>query len=443
MGCILDLFGLRVKDKPKENQKLTLSTQSYQKNIKDESKKIHKQRIQRIKKRKIKRKLIILQKNKDCWTEDYKKFNYDLIKNIKGKYNNLLLFKNIQFYYSQIIRKTKDSLNQDINIYKIEGFIYLTEYDKNWNPKFKLQKGLFLINLKQRKFLLNGQGEEYQGKSTFIKYIGNFKNGEYISEPNNTINIENNNQQTKRNNQKITITDMTTGIQYNTEHHNRKQQVQVQNFWCKYNQLISNNDLNLLKNQRWINSSIIDSYVLKLNLESDNQYFDLKFQERQKIKRILFLPTSLTTNLGENFDKQKATYLLEQELLEYSQMDLEITRIYQKFGFPINKNFHWYFLFVDAEAGLVQIFNSTSYSNDFFTHNQYLIDTLADVLKINIKLQQIHQESGQQINSYSCGYHVCNFMKFCQEQQFTNNQQQYQYDEKNIIQTLEKIIDKD
>ncbi|CAD8188641.1 unnamed protein product [Paramecium pentaurelia] len=443
MGCLLDLFGLKEKEKPKENQKLTLSTQSYQKNIEEESKKIRKQRIQRIKKRKIKRKFIILQKNKDCWTEDYKKFNYDLIQNIKGKYNNLLLFKNIQFYYNKIIRKTKDSLNQDINIYKIEGFIYLTEYDKNWNPKFQLQKGLFLINLKQRKFLLNGQSEEYQGKSTFIKYIGNFKNGEYISESNNKINIENDNQQTKRNNQKIIITDMTTGIQYNTEHHNRKQQVQLQNFWCKYNQLISNNDLNLLKNQRWINSSIIDSYVLKLNLESENQYFDLKFQERQKIKRILFLPTSLTTNLGENFDKQKATYLLEQELLEYSQMDLEITRIYQKFGFPINKNFHWYFLLFDAEAELVQIFDSTLYSNDFFTHNQYLINILADVLKINIKLKQIHKESGQQINSYSCGYHVCNFMKFCQEQQFTNNQQYYQYDEKNIIQILEKIIDKD
>ncbi|CAD8108949.1 unnamed protein product [Paramecium primaurelia] len=381
----------------------------------------------------------------DCWVKDCQKFNYDLITNIKGKYFNVLLFKNIQFYYKKINSKMKDSNYEDVNIYEIEGFIYQTEYDIHFNPKYKLQRGIFLINLKERKFQLNGQGEEYQGKSTFIKHIGKFKNGEYISEPKNTINDQNTNQQTKRNNQKIIIiTDVTTGIQYNNQKIMRKQQVQVQNFWCKYNQLISNNDLDILKNKRWITSSIIDSYVLKLNLDSEDKYFNLKFQERQKIKRILFLPTSLTTNFGVYFDKQKVTYLLEQELLEYSQMNLEITRIYKKIGFPINlNNFHWYFLLYDAEVEQVQIFDSTSNFNNFSIKNENLINTLADVLKIKIKLKQIHKESGKQINGYSCGYHVCNFMKFCQEQQFNNNQKDYQYDEKNIIQILQKIIAKD
>lgn len=35
-------------------------------------------------------------------------------------------------------------------------------------------------------------------------------------------------------------------------------------------------------------------------------------------------------------------------------MDLEITKIYKKIGFPINKNnFHWIFLLFDAETGEV------------------------------------------------------------------------------------------
>ncbi|CAD8176836.1 unnamed protein product [Paramecium pentaurelia] len=455
MGCLLNvLLQKKEDDQHQNNQKFQTSSQDIEKESERDLKKEQPKNTQ------TDNKFDDSEKNKDdlgaknnsldgnvddCWVKDCQKFNYDLIKNIKEKYVNVLLFKNIQFYYNKINSKMKDSNYQDVNIYEIEGFIYLTEYDIHFNPKYKLQRGIFLINLKERKFQLNGQGEEYQGKSTFIKHIGEFKNGEYISEPKNTINDQNTNQQTKRNNQKIIIiTDVTTGIQYNTQKIKRKQQVQVQNFWCKYNQLISNNDLDILKNKRWITSSIIDSYVLKLNLDSEDKYFNLKFQERQKIKRILFLPTSLTTNFGVNFDKKKAIYLLEQELLEYSQMNLEITRIYKKIGFPINiNNFHWYFLLFDAEVEQVQIFDSTSNFNNFQIKNQNLINTLADVLKINIILKQIHKESGKQINGYSCGYHVCNFMKFCQEQQFNNNQKDYQYDEKHIIQILQKIIAKD
>lgn len=67
-------------------------------------------------------------------------------------------------------------------------------------------------------------------------------------------------------------------------------------------------------------------------------------------------------------------------------MDLAITNIYQRIGFPINKNnFHWYFLLFDAETEIVQIFDSTLNSNYYFIHDKKLIDTLAECLNIKIR----------------------------------------------------------
>ncbi|CAD8101524.1 unnamed protein product [Paramecium sonneborni] len=322
--------------------------------------------------------------------------------------------------------------------YEVEGIIYKTDYDQNKNPTFTIQKGIFLVNLEKKKFLLDGSGVEYCGKSEIIKHNGIFKKGKLLNE--NKIN-NNENQILNKKQHQIIIIDTETGEQVNQKRNIRKLTNQVLQIWCKYNQQISIDDIAILDYKRWMTSSIIDSYVLHLNLEGEENYFKQNQQERNKIKRILFLPSSLTTNFGYKYDNKKAEKLIKQELLEYSQMNLEITKIYKKIGLPINeRNYHWYFLLFDAESETVEIFDSTSKQNYQNKSNEQLITTLRVIFKISIKQKKIHEESGQQRDGYSCGYHICNFMKFCFEKQFNKNIS-YKYDESKMISILKKILE--
>ncbi|CAD8110010.1 unnamed protein product [Paramecium sonneborni] len=62
----------------------------------------------------------------------------------------------------------------------MRGKLYNTTYDDNKNPKFIIQMGEFLINLKKKSFLLDGQGIVYQGKSNQLKNKGELKRGVYF-----------------------------------------------------------------------------------------------------------------------------------------------------------------------------------------------------------------------------------------------------------------------
>ncbi|CAD8170483.1 unnamed protein product [Paramecium octaurelia] len=373
------------------------------------------------------------------WQMDCNKFKYDLIKLNKDSYFYVLLFVNIQFYHYQ-----RDIITKEVNQYEVDGFLYKTEYDEDFNPKYILQEGRFLINLQRGTFELNGEGVEFLGKSKFRKHEGKFQNGRFISKQQNIIISQNENQPRKINNQKkIIIKDAATGLQINKQQQqNRYQRNHNQDVWCKYNQTFSNNDLNILKNKGWMTSSIIDGYVLYLNFESEKQYFQLQETERKNVQRVLFLPSSLTTNFGKNFTYDKVRKLLEQELLQYSQMNLSIQLIYKKVGIPINQNnFHWYFLLIEFDTK-VEIFDSTQNSITISGHADKLIKTLQEVLQIKCKTIVNSKESGKQRNDYSCGYHVCNYMKFVQQAQFNNNNRRYDYQENKIIQILQELIDK-
>ncbi|CAD8078489.1 unnamed protein product [Paramecium sonneborni] len=370
--------------------------------------------------------------NDDQWDQNCEKYDFDLI-NLKDQ--SLLLFQNIQFYCDQKKLKIKSSQGYD---YEVEGFIYKTEYDKNKNPKFTIQKGIFQINLEKKEFQLNGEGVEYCGKSEIIKHQGKFEKGKFLEDP--KIMNCNQNQMEKKKQHTIIIIDMDTGKQVNLKQNNRKAKNQVQQIWCKYNQQISINDISILDSRKWLTSSIIDGYVLKLNLEGEEKYFQFKQSKRKEIKRILFLPSSFTTNFGDKYDLDKVKKLMKQELLEYSQMNLEITKIYKKIGLPINqRNFHWYFLLFDAELEQVEIFDSSSMFYDKQKSDEKLITTLEMLFKMNINNKMNHQNSGQQRDSYSCGYRVCSFMKFCFEKQF-NETISYKYDESKIIKILKNTI---
>ncbi|CAD8210120.1 unnamed protein product [Paramecium octaurelia] len=189
--------------------------------------------------------------------------------------------------------------------------------------------------------------------------------------------------------------------------------------WCKYNQQISIKDIQILENNRRLTSSIIDAYVLYLNLESEKDYFSKNRKNRQNINRILFLPTTLTTNFGRNYTDQHTKNIYEAELLQFQDLNYDLKKIYTYIGMPVNKNnYHWYFLLFDLKQNSCTVFDSLQKPTNQMNVDQQLILALEKLLKIKQLKKQFSNFSGQQTDGYSCGYHVCQFMNYCKTIQF-------------------------
>ncbi|CAD8129736.1 unnamed protein product [Paramecium sonneborni] len=350
-----------------------------------------------------------------------------------NEYEKLLIFTNILFYYNknqQSFEKEFSSKEQYQN--KMRGKLYHTTYDDNQNPKFIIQEGEFLIDIYKKSFLLDGQGIEYQGKSSQLKNQGEFKRGVYVQR----IPQYQNKPQYKSYSvepRRIKILEIVDG---QTIIINNKNQNEKKNIWCKYNQQFSERDLMILDQQMWVNSSMIDCYASYLNQISQEVYFQQNQVQRQQINRIYFAPSSLITNFGHNYNIQQATEIFQQHFLELQEIRFSIQTIYSKIGFPINQRKHWYFLLFDLKQKNVEIFNSLSST---LKSHQPLIKFLSDLLMLENPQISISNNSGQQNDGYSCGYHVCQFMKTCQEAQFSNNIN-YQYNENQIKNILRDLI---
>ncbi|CAD8081418.1 unnamed protein product [Paramecium sonneborni] len=353
-------------------------------------------------------------------------------------YDYLLLFNHSQFYYKS---NSFSYYQLSKNIIQLIGKLYDLQLDLNNNPSFLIQQGKFVIFLENKKFNLIGFGVEYCGKSKIKKYEGEFENGKYKQNELNKIIFQGSQSAPIR---KIFIYDVQNGNLINKDHQNQNKQYeekQIEN-WVKYNQQISTEDVKILKQNGRLTSSIIDSYVFYLNLQSENEYFTKVRDKSRKIYKLLLLTTALTTNFGENYTFQKAKDLFEEELLQFQEINYEIKKIYQQVGFPINKyNNHWYFILFDLNINKCLIFDSLINPNSFYNYDKYLIQTLQQLLKIQLLEIQLSQYSGQQIDNYSCGYHVCQFMKYCQKVQFQVNKK-YSYVRTKIVKHLEKIIAK-
>ncbi|CAD8130076.1 unnamed protein product [Paramecium sonneborni] len=227
--------------------------------------------------------------------QNFLNLNVKVIKIDSIKYDILFLFLNQIFYCcttNQFQKITQET-------FKAFGKLYLIEFDPNMNPNYLIQEGCFEIDIKQAIFKLNGQGIEYCQKSNKIKYEGYFEEG---CLRNNKIN--NNQAKSQSNNQSISIV--------------IKDQYQVPS-WCRFNQQINLNDLQIQKSKLWLSSNIIDAFVLYLNLNSEKQYFSLTEVQRNNIQRILFMPTSLTTNFVKPYDFNQAKKIFEEELLQYQE----------------------------------------------------------------------------------------------------------------------------
>ncbi|CAD8113618.1 unnamed protein product [Paramecium primaurelia] len=356
---------------------------------------------------------------------------YDVI-NISNnsEYEKLLIFTNILFY-------DKDQQNieipsqQRVCLFKIKGKLYQTIFDDNNNPKYQILEGEFLVDLNKNTFQLDGQGIENQGKSNQIKNQGEYRKGVYVQRipySENKSTYKSYSVEPKR----IKILEIVDGQPIHVNKKNDKKTI-----WCKYNQQFGINDLMILNTTMWLNSSIIDCYVLHLNKISQEEYFKLSLDQRQQINRIYFVTSSLITNFGKFYHSHQNLELFKQHFLELQEIKFEIQTIYSKIGFPINQNKHWYFLLFDLKEKKVEIFNSLL----SFNHDNSLINYLSELLMLKNPQLSKSSISGQQKDGYSCGYHVCQFMKTCWEASFLKSTQ-YQYNEK-IMKTFLKDLIKD
>ncbi|CAD8210083.1 unnamed protein product [Paramecium pentaurelia] len=357
---------------------------------------------------------------------------YDII-NISNnsEYEKLLIFTNILFYYDKDQQNIEIPLQQRVCLYKIKGKLYQTIFDDNNNPKYQILEGEFLVDLNKNKFQLDGQGIEYQGKSNQIKNQGEYRKGVYVQRipySENKSTYKSYSVEPKR----IKILEIVDGQPIHVNKKNDKKTI-----WCKYNQQFGINDLMILNTTMWLNSSIIDCYVLHLNKISQEEYFKLSLDQRQKINRIYFVTSSLITNFGKSYHSHQNLELFTKHFLELQEIKFEIQTIYSQIGFPINQNKHWYFLLFDLKENKVEIFNSLLSFHD----DKSLIKYLSELLMLKNPQISISSISGQQKDGYSCGYHVCQFMQTCWEASFLKSTQ-YQYNEK-IMKTILKDLIKD
>ncbi|CAD8210124.1 unnamed protein product [Paramecium octaurelia] len=344
-------------------------------------------------------------------TEDDQQF-YEHISTDQSIYEKLLINENLLFYFNS--QSQFQECSNTKQYYIANGKLYFTEFDKDGNPKFKIQEGPFRVCLSKKEFVLDGDGKEFSGKSNLIKFQGQFENGIFKDDARN--------QRSKSApNKKIKIIDVQTGLQVNNNDQLNKYQHQFLQCesWCKYNQQISIKDIQILENNRRLTSSIIDAYVLYLNLESEKDYFSKNRKNRQNINRILFLPTTLTTNFGRNYTDQHTKNIYEAELLQFQDLNYDLKKIYTYIGMPVNKNnYHWYFLLFDLKQNSCTVFDSLQKPTNQMNVDQQLILALEKLLKIKQLKKQFSNFSGQQTDGYSCGYHVCQFMNYCKTIQF-------------------------
>ncbi|CAD8055997.1 unnamed protein product [Paramecium sonneborni] len=362
---------------------------------------------------------------------DFKNRGYDVI-DIRNNsdYVKLMIQINIIFYLSSNQSNINNIIKSADYQHQVRGKLYSSFFDSNKNPKYITQEGEFFVDLKNNLFQLNGQGIKYSGKSNNVNEKGEYNKGIKIQTRKSQNKIERKSQSIEP--KTIKIFEVLNGKLI------LRNQKKILSTWCKYNQQISLNDLKILRTQGWLTSSIIDSYVLSLNLESQKKYFALNYKERQHIKKIFLVPTSLVTNIGGNYNMTQAIELFQSHFLELQEIKFEFQIMYTKIGFPINSNnVHWYFLLFDLEKNEVEIYDSLSPK----PYSQILdLKIISELLMLKSPKISFNKNNYEQKDSYSCGYHVCHFMKFCHEKQFQKDLD-YQYDENQMRLILKQVIE--
>ncbi|CAD8189477.1 unnamed protein product [Paramecium pentaurelia] len=327
--------------------------------------------------------------NNNCPNSNEKYIIY-LIKNIKIKatQNELLFHLNNQ--------ENQEGLQVE------QFFHYKVEYDQDYNPKFYCYEG------EMKNSDRHGYGISYYGKSEEIEYEGKWFNGQKEQ-------IKKFDQQriqdSKFFHQKIKI--MENGVLINNLFKGTNQnQTSSRQIWIKFNQQISQLDLRILQQpQTYFTSNIIDAYASYLTIKNEQDFF--QGFNQTNIKRKLFLPSSLFTNMWQNNNSiQKRIF--QNYLLEYKYIDYQIIDIYQSIYFVINQEFHWYLVKIMKEKVIneyiykIEIFDSIRHYDWYYKRMIKILSTLFNNLKqvyVNYNFNYLQK------NTYDCGPWTCLNMK--------------------------------
>ncbi|CAD8076460.1 unnamed protein product [Paramecium primaurelia] len=288
--------------------------------------------------------------------------------------------------------------NKNFKAYTGIGFSYKVSYDSNFNPKYELYEGEFKNGLK------HGQGKLFGSKSENVIQEGVWQQGELKQNQNND---QNNNQQLQQNDDHSThftiiIKEDDKIIKSNLKRRENQRQIEQ---WIKFNQLISQNDIKILKSKnRWFTSSIIDSFVLYLNIQIDEQYFKIDFNQRKQALRQIFVPSYVFTQMKNN-TKDINIQIFKNHFLEYKKIDYQIEKIYNRINFIVNRNnTHWFLIQLNLKNYQMIVMDSIIYKEESYNCFKDILNTIfqQQITKIVISDQCIHQNNG-----YDCGPYTC------------------------------------
>ncbi|CAD8178309.1 unnamed protein product [Paramecium pentaurelia] len=299
-------------------------------------------------------------------------------------------------------------LYKNLEAYTGKGFQYKVSYDSNFNPIYELYEGEFKNGLK------HGQGKLFGQKSENVIQEGEWQEDELKQNQNND---QNNNQKLQQNddhprNFKIIIKDGDKIIKSNIKIRENQRKIEQ---WIKFNQLISQNDIKILKSKnRWFTSSIIDSFVLYLNIQIDEKYFKIDFNQRKQALRQIFVPSYVFTQMKNN-TKDINIQIFQNHFLEYKRIDYQIEKIYNRINFIVNRNnTHWFLIQLNLKNYQMIIMDSIINKEESYNNFKDILNTIfqQQITKIVISDQCIHQNNG-----YDCGPYTClNMLKLSEIQ---------------------------
>ncbi|CAD8169294.1 unnamed protein product [Paramecium octaurelia] len=277
------------------------------------------------------------------------------------------------------------------------AFYYKVQYDMDNNPKFEIFEGQF------DKGKRSGKGILYGGKSKFINYDGDWKDDQQNEQKKQQqlegdVNIEI--EKAIKPKKKIQIFEEGKLIQIDKKNQNQISFGQ-QIYWVKFNEQYCTKDMDILKSgTSWFTSSIIDGFAQYLNIIMEKQLINMLIK---KVKRYLFCPSYLYTNMSQDRIKENLT-AFQNYILEFEPIDFKLELLFQRVYFAINKSkTHFFLLYIDFPSKSLNIVDSIQ-------KNEYSYQTEIKIFQ-NIFQQQITSTNiipcTQQRNGYDCGPYTC------------------------------------
>ncbi|CAK91325.1 unnamed protein product (macronuclear) [Paramecium tetraurelia] len=274
-----------------------------------------------------------------------------------------------------------------------EGFQYKVTYDNNLNPNYELYEGQFLNGLK------HGIGKLYGQKSENVYYEGEWKNDKMVSQRKEKFQTD---QLERQSLIKFIIRDGDQIVSQNKRQIEKRKRVDD---WIKYNQQISEHDIDRLQSKsKWFTSSIIDSFALYLNIKMEEKYFQIDPNERRQALRQVFIPSQIFTSM-QNEKKDGNQEIFQKHFLEYKIIEYKIEKIFDRVNFIVNRNnAHWFLIQLNLRNYEMVVMDSLKNKHQYYNFAKDILNQIFDnkIKRITLSNQCHVQKNGNDCGPYTC-----------------------------------------